>query len=72
MILGTIFVGVGRRCCSSSSTKWDIFAGLCLERRPVIIPEMNIIEKTMYNLILKYETNRSLLSDHEVRLIRDK
>ena len=66
----TLIINSVRRC--SSTPKWDIFAALCMERRPVIAPEMNMIEKAMYNLMLKYETNKSLLSDHEVRIIRDK
>ncbi|XP_015785404.1 39S ribosomal protein L46, mitochondrial [Tetranychus urticae] len=66
----TLIINSVRRC--SSTPKWDIFAALCMERRPVIAPEMNMIEKAVYNLMAKYEANKSLLSDHEVRIIRDK
>ncbi|XP_053209894.1 39S ribosomal protein L46, mitochondrial-like [Panonychus citri] len=72
LLAGSIVDTFGLRCYCSSSSKWDIFAALCLERRPIIVPEMNIIEKAMHNLTLNYENSRSLLSDHEVKMIRDK
>jgi hypothetical protein len=52
--------------------KWDIFASVHVERLPVIAPELNIIEKAMDEINFKYEKAKGLLSDHEVRKIRDK
>lgn len=64
-----------KRCLSSSSSrgaeKWDIYAGLCLERRPVITPELNTLEKAMKKVFFQYEINHSLRSDHEIRKMRD-
>ncbi|XP_074594244.1 mitochondrial ribosomal protein L46 [Brevipalpus obovatus] len=65
---------LSKRCLSSSSQgaeKWDIYAGLCLERRPVITPELNTLEKAMKKIFFQYENNHSLRSDHEIRKIRD-
>ena len=52
--------------------KWDIFASVHVERLPIIAPEFNIIEQAMNEINKKYEQAKSLLSDHEVRKIRDK
>jgi hypothetical protein len=47
--------------------KWDLFAGVVLERRPLLSQEMNPLEKEYADLMAKHELEMSKKSDHEVR-----
>lgn len=40
---------------------------MCLERRPVITPELNQLEKEYQELLNQLELENSLKSDHELR-----
>lgn len=52
--------------------KWDIYAGLCLERRPVIAPQLDPFQKAVAQISEKFEISQALLSNHEVKKLRDK
>ena len=59
---------------SSTSTPltYDIYAACCLQRFPVIQPELNDIEKRAKEMFRLMEVRNSLLSDHELRHFNDK
>ena len=52
------------KLCSSDGD-WHISCGLVIQRFPLIVPELNIIERSLneYNLMLEYE--KSLLSEYD-------
>lgn len=47
------------------------FSAVCLQRRPKVVRSMNVVEKTMSDLLFKREIAVSLYSDHEVRHFED-
>jgi len=51
--------------------KWDIFAGVLVERLPVIAKELNKLETEFQQLLDQTEYENSCLSDIEIRHIRD-
>lgn len=59
----------------SSSTqpaeKWDIWCGLCLERKPVIARPLNDLEIRFSKMLQQIEVESSQKSEHEVRLETD-
>ncbi|XP_072395546.1 large ribosomal subunit protein mL46 [Diabrotica undecimpunctata] len=50
-----------------SSEKWDLFAAVCLERKPVITPPLNDLQKDYKQLMSDIEYERSLKSNFELR-----
>ncbi|XP_075525027.1 mitochondrial ribosomal protein L46 isoform X2 [Dermacentor variabilis] len=63
------------RSCSSvkgSSSGWDLVGAVALERKPVIMPELNALEKKYLEVLRAIEVEGSLLSDHELQLLEDK
>eukprot|EP00088_Acartia_fossae_P043961 TRINITY_DN4654_c0_g1_i2.p1 TRINITY_DN4654_c0_g1~~TRINITY_DN4654_c0_g1_i2.p1 ORF type:complete len:275 (+),score=67.65 TRINITY_DN4654_c0_g1_i2:118-942(+) len=50
---------------------WDLFAVVCLERPPVIVPPLSKMETDMLNLLKEKEFENSFMSDHEMRHMRD-
>lgn len=54
------------------SAIWHIYSAVILRRTPVVLPEINIIEKKVQSLFENYENAHSNLSDHEIRHQRDK
>lgn len=57
-------------CISSGNNlneKWDLFSAICLERRPIITPELNEIEREFKQLLSDLEHEKSLKSNYEVR-----
>ncbi|XP_037582911.1 39S ribosomal protein L46, mitochondrial-like [Dermacentor silvarum] len=65
------------RSCSSASVKasssgWDLVGAVALERKPVIMPELNALEKKYLEVLRSIEVEGSLLSDHELQLLEDK
>lgn len=55
---------------SSSSIlkeKWDLYSAVCVERKPIITPELNELEKEFKQLLSELEFEKSLKSAHEVR-----
>ncbi|KAL3278451.1 hypothetical protein HHI36_013772 [Cryptolaemus montrouzieri] len=47
--------------------KWDIITAVCLERKPIIVPEMNKLEKEFSDYLANLELNNSLKNDFELR-----
>jgi hypothetical protein len=44
---------------------------VCLERLPLIAPELNVIQAAMKDALLKHEVSKSLYSDHEMKHFED-
>uniref|UniRef100_L7M7V1 Large ribosomal subunit protein mL46 n=1 Tax=Rhipicephalus pulchellus TaxID=72859 RepID=L7M7V1_RHIPC len=57
---------------ASSASNWDLVGAVALERKPVIVPEMNALEKKYLEILRAIEVEGSLLSDHELQLLEDK
>ena len=53
-------------------SSWDIVAGICVERLPVITPPLDDIQKKVKDLLWTTEIEKSLKSDHEIRRENDK
>lgn len=64
MILHTVSYSTGK---SIPKPKWDILAAVCLERKPVIVPELNDIEKEYQKYLSDLELRKSLKNDFELR-----
>lgn len=60
-----------RLLSTTDPAQWDVYAGLCLQRPPIIAPELNWFEKRIKNLLEKVEISNSLYSDHEMRHFED-
>ncbi|XP_017471317.1 PREDICTED: 39S ribosomal protein L46, mitochondrial [Rhagoletis zephyria] len=60
-----------RSSASKESGEWDLYAALCLQRTPVIGPELNWIERRLKEYLNKVEIADSLYSDHEMRHFED-
>lgn len=56
---------------SRSFTQWDLVGGICLERKPVITQELTPLEKRYLEFLRQLETEKSYLSDHELRHKKD-
>ena len=52
--------------------KWDIYIGLCIERRPIIGAELKPVEKRYVDFLNAVELEASKISDHERRHEKDK
>lgn len=59
------------RVYSTNQVKWDIMAGICLQRKPIITKSLTDIEVNYQNILKKIEFEKSLKSDHELRHDRD-
>uniref|UniRef100_A0A5S6QW53 39S ribosomal protein L46, mitochondrial n=1 Tax=Trichuris muris TaxID=70415 RepID=A0A5S6QW53_TRIMR len=55
----------------ASAGRWRVVVSVCLERFPIICPELDAIQKRYKKLVSAVEFENSLLSEHEVRLIED-
>lgn len=60
-----------RHVQTSTPSQWDLFSGICLQRLPVIGPEMNWLERRMSEYFNRVEIAESLYSDHEMRHFED-
>ena len=56
---------------TSSPSKYDLYSAVCLERLPLITPELNVIQSAMRDALHKHEIARSLYSDHEMKHFED-
>ncbi|KAM8763281.1 large ribosomal subunit protein mL46 isoform 1-T1 [Acanthopagrus schlegelii] len=54
-----------------ASAPWTLMAAVCLQRLPVITADCSPIEERFKQLLHQMEQERSLLSDHELRLLED-
>ncbi|KAI5607649.1 39S ribosomal protein L46, mitochondrial, partial [Silurus asotus] len=50
---------------------WVIHGAVCLQRLPVISQDLNPVEEKFMELMRQMELERSMLSDHELRLLED-
>ncbi|XP_008309024.1 large ribosomal subunit protein mL46 isoform X2 [Cynoglossus semilaevis] len=55
----------------SKSSPWNLMAAVCLQRLPVISAEHSPIEQQFKQMMEQVEQEKSLLSDHEIRLLED-
>jgi hypothetical protein len=46
-------------------------AAACIQRMPVVVPEMNDIESRFYQYTEQKNIEKSFLSDHELRHLKD-
>ena len=52
---------------SFATAKWDLLSAVCLERKPVITPQLTPLEREMADIMARLEFIQSLKSDHEKR-----
>ncbi|XP_054716602.1 LOW QUALITY PROTEIN: 39S ribosomal protein L46, mitochondrial-like [Uloborus diversus] len=52
-------------------SQWHIVGAVCLERKPVISQPLNPLEERYLNYLQKLEFEKSYLSDHEKRHLKD-
>ncbi|KAI9586874.1 39S ribosomal protein L46, mitochondrial [Glossina fuscipes] len=55
----------------STAEKWNLYAGVLVERLPVVSKELNALEKEFKEYLLRVEFEKSLKSNHEVQHERD-
>ncbi|XP_023936635.2 39S ribosomal protein L46, mitochondrial [Bicyclus anynana] len=65
-------VTLSYKIISRAKSSWDIVAGVCVERLPVVTPPLNEIQQKFKDLLWTIETEKSLKSDHELRHENDK
>lgn len=66
-----MFKTIYNRMYSTKQVKWDIMAGICLQRKPVITKSLTDIEVKFQNILQEIEFEKSLKSDHELRHNKD-
>lgn len=59
------------RMYSIRQPKWDIMAGICLQRKPVITKSLTDLEVKYLNILQEIELEKSLKSEHELRHDKD-
>lgn len=57
---------------ASGAKQWDLYAGIVLERKPLLTTEKNEIQDKYAKYLTQLEFELSKKSDHEVRHINDK
>ncbi|XP_043647324.1 39S ribosomal protein L46, mitochondrial [Drosophila teissieri] len=75
MLRRLVQVGARELSRSQSSTataqKWDLYAGVLVERLPVVSKSLNPLEKQFQDLLWRVEYENSLKSDHELKHERE-
>ncbi|KAM6943534.1 large ribosomal subunit protein mL46 [Xenentodon cancila] len=59
------------RPASEPTSAWTLVAAACLQRLPVVAAELLPTERRVTRMLLQMELEKSLLSDHELRLLED-
>jgi hypothetical protein len=62
---------ISQMTASTSKLKWSISTALMIIRQPLIAPKMTEIEQKYHQFTLRKEIERSLLSDFELRQLKD-
>lgn len=52
---------------STLEEKWDLHAAICLERKPIITPNLSNLEQEFHKMLAEVEVEKSVKSDFEVR-----
>lgn len=52
--------------------KWDLYSAVCLERHPIVLQPMQELELKFHNMLKRIEFEKSLKSDHELKVEREK
>lgn len=60
-----------RSSASKETGEWDLYTALCIQRTPLIGPELNWLERRLKDHLNKVEIADSLYSDHEMRHFED-
>lgn len=61
----TLLTGISQY--STSEEKWDLQAAICLEKKPIVIPNLNDLEKKFKDVLSEIEFEKSLKSEFEIR-----
>ncbi|KAJ8917129.1 hypothetical protein NQ315_012619 [Exocentrus adspersus] len=56
----------------SKPEKWDLLTAICVERKPALTPPLTDLEKEYKQYLQEVEYERSLKSDHEMKLEAEK
>lgn len=57
---------------SRITEKWDLYCGICLERKPILSKQLNEVELNFQKLLNELEFENSMKSDHELHSEADK
>jgi len=56
---------------AAAAEKWDLYAGVLVERLPVVSKSLNPLEKQFQDMLWRVEYENSLKSDHELKHERE-